>query len=96
MSYFIWLIVGIILLTITIFVHKKTYEQGYSFPSYFDTLMSNDDKILTAERFNSLRINIGSMTVLAGIPFPVVTGGEVVGRYFTILTEGINDVIREL
>ena len=30
MSYFIWLIVGIILLTITIFVHKNTYEQGYS------------------------------------------------------------------
>lgn len=29
MSYFIWLIVGIILLTITIFVHKNTYEQGY-------------------------------------------------------------------
>ena len=77
-------------------IEWKTYEQGYSFPSYFDTLMSNDDKILTAERFNSLRINIGSMTVLAGIPFPVVTGGEVVGRYFTILTEGINDVIREL
>lgn len=77
-------------------IEWKTHEQGYNFPSYFDTLMSNDDKILTAERFNSLRINIGSMTVLAGIPFPVVTGGEVVGRYFTILTEGINDVIREL
>lgn len=29
MSYFIWLIVGIILLTITIFVHKNTYEQYY-------------------------------------------------------------------
>lgn len=29
MSYFIWLIVGIILLTITIFVHKNTYEQDY-------------------------------------------------------------------
>ena len=29
MSYFIWLIVGIILLTITIFVHKNTYEQEY-------------------------------------------------------------------
>ena len=29
MSYFIWLIVGIILLTITIFVHKNTYEKGY-------------------------------------------------------------------
>lgn len=74
----------------------KTYEQGYSFPSYSDTLMSRNDKILTAERFNGLRVNIGSMTVLAGIPFPVVTGGIVEGRYFTILTEGINDVIREL
>ena len=29
MGYFIWLIVGIILLAITIFVHKNTYEQGY-------------------------------------------------------------------
>lgn len=29
MSYFIWLIVGIILLTITIFVHKNTYEKHY-------------------------------------------------------------------
>lgn len=29
MSYFIWLIVSIILLTITIFVHKNTYERGY-------------------------------------------------------------------
>lgn len=77
-------------------IEWKTYEQGYSFPSYSDTLMSNGDKILTAERFNGLRVNIGSMTVLAGIPFPVVTGGEVDGRYFTILTEGINDVIREL
>jgi Na+/glutamate symporter len=29
MSYFVWLIVGIILLTITAFVHKHTYEQDY-------------------------------------------------------------------
>ena len=29
MNYFIWLIVGIILLTITIFVHRNTYEQKY-------------------------------------------------------------------
>jgi hypothetical protein len=29
MGYFVWLIVGIILLAITIFVHKNTYEQGY-------------------------------------------------------------------
>lgn len=29
MSYFIWLIVGIILLTITIFIHNNTYEQHY-------------------------------------------------------------------
>ena len=29
MNYFIWLIVGIILLTITIFVHRNTYEQEY-------------------------------------------------------------------
>lgn len=74
----------------------KTYEQGYSFPSYSDILMSRSDKILTAERFNGLRVNIGSMTVLAGIPFPVNTGDIVKGRYFTILTEGINDVISEL
>lgn len=29
MNYFIWLIVSIILLTITIFVHRNTYEQEY-------------------------------------------------------------------
>ena len=29
MSYFIWLLVGVILLTITLFIHKNTYKQEY-------------------------------------------------------------------
>lgn len=38
MSYFIWLIVGIILLTITIFIHKHTYNFSYGKPSEDDKL----------------------------------------------------------
>lgn len=38
MSYFIWLIVSIILLTITIFIHKHTYDFSYGKPSEDDKL----------------------------------------------------------
>lgn len=66
------------------------------FLSYSDTLMSSSDKILTAERFNSLRINIGSMQDVSSIPYPVVKGGEVYGSYFTTLTNALNDEIANL
>lgn len=66
------------------------------FLSYSDTLMSSSDKILTAERFNSLRINIGSMQDVSSIPYPVTKGGEVYGSYFLTLTNALNDEIANL
>lgn len=66
------------------------------FLSYSDTLMSSSDKILTAERFNSLRINIGSMQDVSSIPYPVVKGGEVYGSYFLTLTNALNREIANL
>ena len=66
------------------------------FLSYSDTLMSSSDKILTAERFNSLRINIGSMQDVSSIPYPVIKGGEVYGSYFTTLTNALNREIANL
>lgn len=66
------------------------------FLSYSDTLMSSSDKILTAERFNSLRINIGSMQDVSSIPYPVVKGEEVYGSYFLTLTNALNREIANL
>ena len=66
------------------------------FLSYSDTLMSSSDKILTAERFNSLRINIGSRQDVSSIPYPVVKGGEVYGSYFLTLTNALNREIANL
>ena len=66
------------------------------FLSYSDTLMSSSDKILTAERFNSLRINIVSMQDVSSIPYPVIKGGEVYGSYFTTLTNALNREIANL
>ena len=66
------------------------------FLSYSDTLMLSSDKILTAERFNSLRINIGSMQDVSSIPYPVIKGGKVDGSYFLTLTNALNDEIANL
>lgn len=66
------------------------------FLSYSDTSMYSNDKILTAERFNSLRINIGSMQDVSSIPYPVIKGGEVYGSYFITLTNALNREIANL
>lgn len=74
----------------------KTSQDGYNFLSYNDTLMSTNDTLVTAARFNSLRINIGSMTALS-IPFPAVANETIVyGQYFVILAEGLNTAINNL
>lgn len=67
-----------------------------NFLSYSNTLMSSSDKVLTAERFNSLRINIGSMQDVSSIPYPVRKGEEVYGSYFLTLTNALNDEIANL
>lgn len=69
-------------------------SNGNTYLSYEDTLMSDDDTQLTAERFNALRFNIGSR-YSTGIN-PVDTGDEVYGWYFTQLTEKINEWIASI
>lgn len=68
---------------------------GYSWSSYYcsksNTKMSSSDKELTAERFNSLRYNIGSHYG-TGIQ-EVDTGDIVYGDYFITLADKINDWI---
>lgn len=66
------------------------------FLSYSNTLMSSSDKVLTAEHFNSLRINIGSMQDVSSIPYPVRKGEEVYGSYFLTLANALNDEIANL
>ena len=78
-------------------IEWKTSQNGYNFLSYNDTLMSDSDTFVTAARFNSLRINIGSMVTLSGIPFPAVANETIVyGQYFLTLAEGLNTAIDNL
>ncbi len=70
--------------------------------SYSGTKMTLRDKELTAERFNSLRLNIelygerlGVGTIpYSDIPYPVYAGDIVLGEYFLTLTNYINDCIQ--
>ena len=61
------------------------------YASYSDTLMTPGDTNLTAERFNSLRYNIG-IWYSTGIN-EVSPGDDVLGSYFTTLASCINDWI---
>ena len=63
MSYFIWLIVGIILLTITIFVHENTYEQDYRGKA--------GDKLPTPRWLCIVTIVVASIPLLNAIAFVV-------------------------
>lgn len=62
--------------------------------SLSNTLMTSSSKTLTADRFNSLRYNIGihESTEL----YDVYTGDEVYGWYFTTLTDALNTWIADL
>ena len=70
--------------------------------SYSGAKMKPKDKTLTAERFNSLRINcelygerLGVGTIsYSDIPYPVEQGDIVLGEYFITLTNYTNDCIQ--
>lgn len=72
-------------------------QSGYfntRYLSYEETLMSSSDKVLTAERFNSLRYNIG-LNASTGIQ-EVAPGDIVYGDYFITLANKLNDWIDSL
>ena len=64
------------------------------YAEYLDTKMSSTDKVLTADRFNSLRYNIGR-SYSTGID-EVNSGWPVLGSYFVTLTDCMNAWINEL
>ena len=64
------------------------------YAEYLDTKMSSTDKVLTADRFNSLRYNIGRR-YSTGID-EVKSGWPVLGSYFVTLTDCMNAWINEL
>ena len=78
---------------------------GYGWSEYYlsldDTKMSSGDKMMTAYRFNSAKENIGSL-YSTGIYYPpnnkpyVDSGDPVRGRYFTDLTDVLNEWIESL
>ena len=72
-------------------------KAGLAWNNYFGSIaatkMSENDKILTAIRFNALRYNINSNST--GIP-TVVKGDKVYGNYFITLTNSINSWIDAL
>lgn len=64
------------------------------YAEYLDTKMSSTDKVLTADRFNSLRYNIGR-SYSTGID-EVKSGWPVLGSYFVTLTNCMNAWINNL
>ena len=64
------------------------------YAEYLDTKMSSTDKVLTADRFNSLRYNIGR-SYSTGID-EVNSGWPVLGSYFVTLTDCMNAWINQL
>lgn len=60
--------------------------------SYNDTIMTRNDKVLTADRMNSLKINISGYNT--GVP-NVESGDPVYGWYFISLMEALNEQIAE-
>lgn len=67
---------------------EKNLSWSSKYATLAATIMSEDDKVLTAARFNSLRFNIGSH-YSTGIN-EVQPGDDVFGSYFIILGEKIN------
>ncbi len=69
-------------------------ETGKAYLDRYDTLISNSDLTLTAEKFNALRYNIGSRES-TGIT-DRESGDAVLGEYFLTLTNCINAWIMKL
>lgn len=87
--------------------YTTTYNGDTTYLSYDDTLMTSDDKNITAARFNALKFNIGSRNgskytdssgnIQSGTGISDVSRGDVIyGWYFTRLTESLNNVIKSL
>ena len=78
-------------------VNEVQKEKGKSwsneYATYSNTLMSSSSTTLTANRFNSLRYNIGKYHS-TGIS-EVNTGDIVYGSYFITLTNKLNEWINE-
>lgn len=70
----------------------KSWDDSYG--AYAATLMSTSDMELTAKRFNAARYNVGR-SFSTGIA-EVSKGDAVLGRYFTILTNKLNEWIMAL
>lgn len=65
--------------------------------SYDETMMTSDDRTLTADRFNALKFNIGAPTNSPGTGIDDVSSGDVVyGWYFTTLTSALNTWINNI
>lgn len=64
--------------------------------SYDDTCMSDSDKKLTAERFNSLWYNIESLEGTDTGIDEQQTGNKVYGEYFTTLMSEINSYLHDI
>lgn len=79
-------------------VNDVKAEAGFSWNTKYlslsNTLMTSSSKTLTADRFNSLRYNIG-IHESTGLN-EVYTGDEVYGWYFTTLTDTLNTWIADL
>ena len=83
-------------------IYGENVEWDRKHASYSGTKMTSKDTMLTAEMFNSLRINYelyGDLFDLgkipySDIPYPVEQGDIVLGEYFITLTNYMNDCIQ--
>lgn len=73
---------------------------GTTYLSYNDTKMTQEDRKLTAKRFNSLRHNIALREIIYnedGVELgDKASGDEVFGEYFKMLAEALNDWISNI
>ncbi len=72
----------------------RDQNTGKTYLSYESTRMSENDKNMTAARFNALRFNIGSR-IRTEIP-DRDTGDIIYGNYFITLAQKLNDLIAML
>ena len=72
------------------FVNYYNNKHGTSVPSVLSYKMTSGNKVLTATRFNGVKFSIGSMNA-TGIT-DRVSGQEVMGWYFTRLSDSLNEI----
>ena len=94
-SYLVWNDLCAKIATAREFSGTNAWEQanGTLIP-YDDVLMNSSDKVLTADRFNAMRYNLGSnYSTGIGTVYP---GDPVFGEYFITITEKLNEWIAQL